>query len=539
MQRFDYIVVGGGSAGCVLAARLSEDPSVNVLLLEAGDDERGFPRIRMPLAWRDAFLDPRTSWGFESEPSPRADGRRIPAPRGKVLGGSNSVNGLMYMRGCPADYDDWAKRGLPGWDYDGVLPYFRRSESNWRGASRFHGASGPLTTARHETDDFIYPRIIETAEALGFRHLEDFHAEDIEGFCAPDLNYHGGERASTVARFLRPAMSRPNLEVRLRTRVHGLTIAGGVCTGVRAETDGVVADLRCEREVLLAAGAFGSPQLLQLSGIGAPMDLEPHGIRVAHALPGVGANLQEHQSVSVEYAASGEFCFDSALRLDRLAWSVLQWHLFRDGIIARAPISAQGLVRTDPALDRPDLQMLVSPVSIFARPWFPGWRRGVGHLLSIACVLLHPQSRGRVSLRSADPRDPPRIELNLLGADADLRALRRIVRFVRGFFATAPARDLVAAELRPGPGIDEDAALDAHIRASVRTAMHPVGTCAMGIDPGVAGGAVVDGALRVHGLSGLRIADASIMPAIVGGNTNAPTIMIAEKAVDLIRGERR
>lgn len=530
MKSFDYIVVGGGSAGCVLAARLSEDPAVNVLLLEAGDDERKFMRVAMPLAWRDAFLDPRLSWGYETDPEPFADGRRVPAPRGRVLGGSNSVNGLMYMRGCPADYDDWARRGLAGWDYAGVLPYFRRSESNWRGASRFHGAGGPLTTARHETDDYIFPRIIETAETLGFKYLEDFHAEDIEGFTVPDLNYHAGVRASSASRFLRPAMNRGNLAVRINTHVHGLSLERGRCVGVRAESGGEVSELRCEREVILAAGAFNSPQLLQLSGIGAAADLEPHGIEVRHDLPGVGANLQDHQSLAVEFAASGHFCFDSKLRLDRLSLSLLQWVLFRNGVIARAPISAQGLVRTAPHLDRPDLQMLVSPVSMFARPWFPGWRRGAGHMLSLACVLLHPASRGRVSLRSADPRAKPRIQLNLLQAEADRARFRDILRFVRNFFATAPARELVAAELKPGAEIDGDEAIDAYLRASVRTAMHPTSSCAMGTDSM----AVVDGQLKVHGLSGLRIADASIMPAIVGGNTNAPTIMIAEKAVDLI-----
>ncbi len=532
MKRIDYIVVGGGSAGCVLAARLSEDPTVNVLLIEAGDDERKYFRIRMPLAWRDAFRDPRLSWGFETEPEPHLDGRRVPAPRGKVLGGSNSVNGLMYMRGCPADYDDWAKRGLPGWDYAGVLPYFRRSESNWRGASRFHGGTGPLTTARYETDDHIYPCIIDTAETLGFRHLEDFHAEDIEGFSIPDCNYHGGERASTVSRYLRPAMSRPNLAVRIITLAHELLFDGSRCHGVRVESLGQMQDIQCDREVILAAGTYNSPQLLQLSGIGAPADLEPHSIRVRHALPGVGANLQDHHSLSVDFAASGDFCFDRQLRLDRLALSVLQWRMFRNGILARSPLSAQGLVRTSPHLDRPDLQMLVSPTSIFAYPWFPGWRKGFGHVVSNSCVLLHPQSRGKVSLHSADPRAKPKIQLNLMQAEADRSGLRNIVKFARRFFATAPASELVARELTPGPGVQSDAEIDAWLRANVRTAMHPTSTCAMGNDEM----AVVDGQLRVRGLSGLRVADASIMPTIVGGNTNAPAIMIAEKAVDLVLG---
>ena len=536
MKRIDYIVVGGGSAGCVLAARLSEDPAVNVLLLEAGDDERKYMRIAMPLAWRDAFRDPDLSWGFMTEPEPFADGRSIAAPRGKVLGGSNSVNGMMYMRGHKLDYDDWAARGLPGWDYEGVLPYYRRAENNWRGASRYHGAQGPLTTMRHVPDDFIYPCVIETAETLGYKHLDDFHDAEGEGFSAPDFNIHAGTRGSTVARYLRPAMSRPNLTVRVQVLVRRLIIENGRCVGVDAESGGRLETLRAERETILAAGAFNSPQLLQLSGVGDPADLEPHGIKVRHPLPGVGANLQEHHSTAVIYGASGEFCFDRQLRLDRLALSVLEWKMFRTGCIGKAPVSAQGLVRTRPDLDRPNLQMLISPVSIFARPWFPGWRAGEGHRISMACVLLHPESRGKVSLRSADPRAAPRILLNLLQAEGDRRALRDIIRFVRRFFEARPACGLVAEEQFPGAGIVDDVQLDAHLRKTIGTAMHPTSTCAMGVDAM----AVVDGQLRVHGLSGLRIADASIMPSIVGGNTNAPTVMIAEKAVDLIlsRGTR-
>jgi choline dehydrogenase len=532
MKRVDYIIVGGGSAGCVLAARLSEDASVNVLLLEAGDDERHYFRIAMPLAWRDAFKDPRTSWGFMTEPEPYADNRSVPAPRGKVLGGSNSVNGLMYMRGHPRDYDDWAAQGLPGWDHASVLPYFRRAETNWRGASRYHGGTGPLTTARHIPDPFIHSRIIDTAAALGLRQIDDFHGDEDEGFTVPDVNIHAGTRASTVARYLRPVMSRPNLDVRTNASTHRLLVENGRCTGVQCEVGGEVQTFRAEREVILSAGAFNSPQLLQLSGVGDPADLEPHGIAVKHALAGVGANLQDHQSTAVVYGASGDFCFEKELRLDRLALSVVRWKLFKSGPIGAAALTVQGLIRTRPELDRPDLQMLVSPVSIFAKPWFPGWRKGEGHRISMACVLLHPKSRGKVSLRSADPKAPPRILLNLLQAEEDRRGLRNIVRFVRRFFATQPAAGLVSAEQFPGPGVQTDAEIDAHLRKTIGTAMHPTSTCAMGNGPD----AVVDGQLRVRGLEGLRIADASVMPAIVGGNTNAPTIMIAEKAVDLILG---
>jgi choline dehydrogenase len=338
-----------------------------------------------------------------------------------------------------------------------------------------------------------------------------------------------------VARYLRPAMSRPNLEVRVNALTRRLLLESGRCVGVEYETGGQTHTPRAEREVILSAGAFNSPQLLQLSGIGAPADLEPHGITVRHALPGVGANLQDHQSTAVVFGASGPFCFEKELRLDRLALSVLKWQLFRAGVVGAAALTVQGMIRTRPELDRPDLQMLVSPVSIFAKPWFPGWRKGEGHRISMACVLLHPNSRGKVSLRSADPKAAPRIQLNLLQAEEDRRGLREIIRFVRRFFATKPASELVAAEQFPGSDIASDAQIDAHLRKTIGTAMHPTSTCAMGVGPD----AVVGADLRVHGLSGLRIADASIMPAIVGGNTNAPTIMIAEKAVDLIRGQNR
>jgi choline dehydrogenase len=290
--------------------------------------------------------------------------------------------------------------------------------------------------------------------------------------------------------------------------------------------------LDCGREIVLAAGAFNSPQLLLLSGIGPASGIEPHGIRVLHELPGVGANLQEHQSIAMVYRARGAITFDSRLRADRLALDVLRWLLFRSGPIAGLPVSAQGFVRTQADLDRPDLQMLVSPVSMLARPWFPGWRAGAGHVFSVACVLLHPASRGCVSLRSADPTAAPRILLNLLQAPEDRVALIRIIRFVRRFFATAAARELVQEETLPGEALQSDAELEGFIRANVRTAMHPAGSCAMGLTDA----AVVDAQLRVRGLTGVRIADASVMPTIIGGNTNAPVIMIAEKAADLIRG---
>jgi choline dehydrogenase len=295
MNRADYIVVGGGSAGCVLAARLTEDPRTRVVLLEAGESDVGRWAMRMPLAWRDTFMDPALSWGYVTEPEPFADNRVIPAPRGKVLGGSASVNGMMYSRGAAADYDEWAAAGLAGWGYRDVLPYFRKSEGNWRGSSAFHGGDGPLTVARHVPDEVIYPRMMGAARALGFKQLDDFHGPDTEGFSVPDFTVHRGERASTSVRFLRPALHRPNLNVVTKALVHRLLLDGARVRGVEYTVGGNTRTIDCDREVILAAGAFGSPHLLLLSGIGPASGIEPHGIRVVHDLPGVGANLQEHQ----------------------------------------------------------------------------------------------------------------------------------------------------------------------------------------------------------------------------------------------------
>ncbi|HXS26215.1 MAG TPA: GMC family oxidoreductase N-terminal domain-containing protein [Steroidobacteraceae bacterium] len=531
-KAFDYIIVGAGSAGCVLANRLSADPAHSVLLLEAGGPDRGYRRMRMPLAWRDTFLNPRFGWGYLSEPEPHADGRRIPVPRGKVLGGSSSVNGMMYSRGHPSDYDGWRDLGCRGWSYAEVLPYFRRAEGSWRGESLYHGAEGPLTVARHMTDALVYPKLIATAGKLGYRHLDDFHGLDVEGFSAPEFNVHRGRRASTASRYLHPARRRPNLVVATGALARRVLFDGDRATGIEYEHNGRTERAQVDREVILAAGAFNSPQLLLLSGIGPAAELEALGIRPVHDLPGVGKGLQDHQSVGVVFEASGPITFESKLRLDRLILSVLRWQLFGTGSIADLPVGAQGFLRTWPETTGADVQFLVSPVSMLARPWFPGWRKGAGHVFAAANVVLHPDTRGEVRLRSADPRDPPRILFNLLGAPRDRDTLRAMIRFTRRFFATAPASDLVKRELIPGASIESDADVDAHIRRSVATAMHPTSTCAMGIDES----AVVDAQLAVRGLKALRVVDASIMPRIVGGNTNAPVIMIAEKAVDLILG---
>jgi choline dehydrogenase-like flavoprotein len=531
-RAFDYVIVGAGSAGCVLASRLSADPGNSVLLLEAGGSETRNWRMKMPLAWRDTFMDPRVDWGYSSEPEPFADNRRIPVPRGKVLGGCSSVNGMMYSRGHAPDYDQWRELGLPGWGFAEVLPYFRRAEANWRGDSLYHGSSGPLTVSPHLTDHRLYPALIATAEKLGYRHLDDFHGAAIEGFSAPDFNVHRGRRASTAVRYLRPAMDRSNLVVETGALAYRILFDGEHAVGVEYERGGGILRVHADREVLLTAGAFNSPQLLLLSGVGPASDLKALGITPLRDLPGVGGNLQDHQSTGVMLKARGPITFESQLRLDRLALSVVRWALSGTGPIADLPVAAQGFLKLRATTRGADVQFLVSPVSMGARSWFPGWRKGAGHVFSVANVLLHPESRGRVTLRSTHPADPPRILFNLLQASVDREMMREMVRFCRRFFATAPASSLVGDELIPGSAVESDAELDAHLRRSVGTAMHPAGTCAMGTDTQ----AVVDAQLRVHGLRGLRVIDASVMPTIVGGNTNAPVIMIAEKAADMILG---
>jgi len=527
----DYIVVGAGSAGAVVAARLSEDPAVRVTLIEAGRRERSI-LLDMPIAFPMIMSRGRYNWHYMGEPEPHADNRRIRQPRGKALGGSSMINGMLYARGNPRDYDEWRQLGLEGWGWDDVLPYFRKSENHWGEEDHYHGKGGPLTTTKHIPDERLYPRFAEAVSRLGYKIQADHHGGDQEGWGSPDINIHKGHRGSTAARFLYPAMKRPNLTVITGALASRVEVENGRAVALRYRKDGTEHVLHAEREIVLSGGAYNTPQLMLLSGIGPADELREHGIAVVHDLPGVGRNLQDHPSVAMMSGAAREVTLTNDLRFDRLTLSVLEWLALGKGRIANMPVTANGWIKTRPELERPDAQCLFQPTSIMARPWFPGVKKPAPDVVAMACVLLRPEGRGWVRLADADPATPPRILSNVLSTENDRAFFRRLVPQIREIFATAPLADVLTSEIMPGPGVRSDAEIDAWVRQAVNTALHPVGSCAMG----TGAEAVCDAQLRVRGIDCLRIADASVMPRIVGGNTNAASIMIGEKAADLLRG---
>ena len=529
---FDFIIIGGGTAGCVVAERLSADPSHKVLLLEAGRANRN-QLLRMPMTARSFWTNPKYLWNYQSEPEPSVNNRRIPVPRGKILGGSGAINGMLYARGHPRDYDQWRQLGLDGWGYEDVLPYFKRVERDSRGDTLYHGAAGPLAVTRRVDANPLTPLFIAAAKEAGIPFNDDQNGAQSEGMGVPDLTIEAGERASTYSAFLRPAMARPNLTVATDAKATKLLVENHRARGVAYIRNGESFTAHASREIVLSGGAYNSPQLLLLSGIGPADELKSVGVAPVHHLPGVGRNLQDHAGVSVINLATEPVSLVRNLRYDRLALSVMRWWLSRGGNVGTMPVVTNGWYRSRPELERPDIQTLIGANSPFAGPWFPGIKKPAPHMFASRSGLQHPESRGWMKLASADPLAPPRIWFNLFSAPGDLAVLRQAIRKVREIFHASPVRHLMGAEIMPGPDLTTDAQLDAFIRNTTTTAYHPVGTCAMGRDEN----AVVDAQLRVRGLEGLRVADASVMPTITSGNTNAPTVMIGDKAADLILGK--
>jgi choline dehydrogenase len=526
----DYIVIGAGSAGCVIANRLSADPGRSVLLLEAGGpDDHLF--LRMPLAFLKAMFKPQFIWNYMSEPEPHLNDRQLWLPRGRLLGGSSSINGMFYMRGHSSDFDAWRRMGCEGWGYQDVLPYFRRMETSWRGASLHHGASGPLHVVPIDTSRLLHDPLMRSATAAGFRVSEDLHGEVQEGFARGEVTIDlKGRRASTARAYLHPVAERPNLTIEMHALTNRILLANGRAIGVEYVQDGKVRSARAEREVIVCGGAYNSPQLLMLSGIGPADELRRHGITPAVDLPGVGRNLSEHARVPIEFEAREPISFLNELRVDRVAWSVARWALFGKGPFATQINSCNIVVRTLPTLTQPDVQLMCNPVRMDAKIWFPGVGKRQEHRITADAVVLHPHSRGHLTLRSADPRDTPRISLNLFSEAADMETAKRGVALARAIYRAGPQARITGREIRPGADIGTPEQLESYIRANAGVTQHPVGTCSMGIGPD----AVVDPRLRVYGIEGLRVADASIMPTVPGGNTNAASIMVGEKASDLI-----
>jgi len=526
-REFDYVIVGAGSAGCVLANRLSEDGSASVLLIEAGGHDRNW-LFRMPLGFMMTAANPAYDWGYASEPDAKLGGRALPVPRGRVHGGSSSVNGMIYMRGHSSDYDGWRQMGAAGWSYADVLPYFRRMENSWRGAGRYHGDSGPLSVTPVGGDHLLSDPIRRSVVAAGFAESDDLSGAVQEGFSPCEVTVdRRGRRASTAAAYLRPALTRPNLTVLSNAQATRVLIEGGRAVGVSYLRDGAQDEVRARREVVLSGGAYNSPQLLMLSGVGPADALTGHGLPVVVDAPSVGRDLSEHPLVYMTFAAHEANSFLRALRVDRAGLSVLRWALTGKGAFASQITSGVLMLRTRPELQRPDIQLVFLPVRLDAKLWHPFGRKQ-SHVLSVMVMQLHPESRGSVTLRSADPLAKPRIDLNLLSTPTDFADIRGGIEAVRRIFAQAPLSDMVEAEIAPGSHAD----LDDFIRHNLKITQHPTGTCRMGEDPG----AVVDSQLRVRGVHGLRVVDASVMPSVPGANINAAVIMVAERASDLIRG---
>ena len=533
-ETFDYVIIGAGSAGCVLANRLTEDRDVTVCLLEAGPRDR-HALIRVPAGFIRMIPHPKYNPMYVANADPSVKGRQIPVPRGRTLGGSSSINGLMYMRGHRRDFDAWAALGNAGWGYDDVLPYFRKSEHNEDyGDTPAHSRGGPLNVKHLARPNELNEVFFDAITSLQYRRIEDFNAGDNEGFSLHQTTTKDGRRHSTAAAFIEPIKHRPNLKIITDAQVLRIVVENGRATGVEFSVHGVKHRAGARREVVLSAGGINSPQVLMLSGIGNPNELKQHGIDIVHALPGVGANLQDHVSIPVHYLNPTANSYGISWRtMPWNAWNVFLYAFARKGFFANNIVEAGGFIRSVPGLDRPDIQY----VFVAAHQGRPGSMLAWGHAFRCTTVLLHPKSIGRVGLHSATPGAAPLIDFRFFSdtGGEDMKTMVRGIKEARRILQASAFDKYRGAVVMPTDDVQTDAQLENYIRESCSTVFHPVGTCKMGKDDM----AVVDERLRVRGLAGLRVVDASIMPSITSGNTNAPTIMIAEKAADMIKADAK
>ena len=518
----DYVIVGAGSAGCVLAARLSEDPDVSVLLIEAGGRDR-HPNIKIPAAFAKQFQT-GLDWDYATEPEPGCDGRSLYIPRGKSVGGSSSMNAMLYVRGHPLDYEGWEAAGATGWGWDDIRPYFLKAEDNARGASEHHATGGPLRVEDERSPRPLTGRFLAACAAAGVPRIADYNGPEQDGAALAQVTQRGGRRWSAADAYLRPALKRPNLELMTGVPVLGIELREGRAVGVRHATRSGSAVAGAAIEVIIAAGAIGSPQLLMLSGIGPAAALAEHGIAATADLPGVGQNLQDHPYLVSIWDVPGGGSLADAERPKAL----LEYALRRTGPLTSTVAEAFAFVRSRPGLAQPDLQFHFAP-GYFSDNGFEEYD---GHAISMGPTLLNPRSRGSITLRSADPAAKPRILTNSLTEPEDVAALVAGTRLAREIAAAPPFAEVLGREVRPGPDAVTDQDLEDDLRRRVDLLYHPVGTCRIGTDAD----AVVDPELRVRGVEGLRVIDASVMPTVPSGNTHAPTVAVAERGADLLRG---